>query len=238
MEEVGMKSNHFHFNSFESKELLVKELAQKILQELQSAIDEKGYGVLALSGGNTPKKLFEYLAAQEFDWKHVWITLVDERWVKNSSSDSNERLLKTYLLKDKAVSAMFIPLKNGASSAVNGVKNLEARLQEFLPKLDVVVLGMGEDAHTASFFPNAGELEHALNTKDFCCATTATKAPTERITLSRSYLLGAKSLILHIEGAKKREVFFAATESTNEFEMPIISMMQQKEPLLEVYYAE
>jgi len=233
-----MKTNHFNLNSFESKELLVKELGQKILQDLGSAIDTKGYGVLALSGGSTPKKLFEYLSSQEFDWKHVWITLVDERWVENSSSESNERLLKTHLLKDKAASAMFIPLKNGSSSAVNGAKHLEARLQEFLPKLDVVVLGMGDDAHTASFFPNAGELEDALSTKDFCCATTATKAPTERITLSRSYLLGAKSLILHIEGAKKREVFFTATESSSEFEMPIISMMQQTEPLLEVYYAE
>ncbi|MEA3369913.1 MAG: 6-phosphogluconolactonase, partial [Campylobacterota bacterium] len=70
------------------------------------------------------------------------------------------------------------------------------------------------------------------------CATSATDEPKERITLSRFYLLSAKNLILHIEGSEKKELFEKATHSDDEESMPIISMMQQEEPKLEVYYAD
>jgi 6-phosphogluconolactonase len=233
-----MANNHFILNEFASKEELVDILAEKILHELDLAIQEKGHASLALSGGSTPKKLFVALSNSDFAWERVTVTLVDERWVDPLSEQSNEKLLKEYLLQNYAAKAKFIPLKSHLARAKEALAALEIILGEFIKHLDVVVLGMGEDAHTASFFPNAEELDFALNTKDLCCATTASHEPKERITLSRLFLLGANSLLLHIEGQKKKEIFLNAAKSDDTKMMPIIAMMQQTNPNLEVYYAD
>ena len=164
------------------------------------------------------------------------ITLVDERWVSPKSLQSNENLILHTLLQNKARFAMFVPLKNIAVAVEDGLLITRNRLKE-IDKLDVVVLGMGADAHTASFFPKTKELEHALHTKELCCATTASVAPFSRITLSRNFLLSATHLLLHIEGEQKKKVFDLACASSDTNAMPIIAMMQQTEPKLEVYYA-
>lgn len=233
-----MANNYYELSEFDSKEKLVDTLAKKIIYKLSLAIEDKGHASIAFSGGSTPKKLFTALSNLAFDWERVTVTLVDERWVDTQSEQSNEKLLKTYLLQNHASKANFIPLKNAATRAKDGVVDLQISLGETIKHLDVVLLGMGEDAHTASFFPNAAELEFALNTKDLCCATTASVEPKERMTLSRLFLLGANTLILHIEGKKKKEIFLNATDSDDTNMMPIIAMMQQTNPLLEVYYAD
>lgn len=233
-----MANNHYTLNEFDSKEKLVQVLSQKIIDDLALAIETKGYATLVLSGGSTPKNLLITLSYIKFSWEKVRVTLVDERWVEPSNPNSNQKLVKDYLLQNYAKNARFIPLKNSAIRAKDAVVSLEVTLHGLSHELDVVVLGMGEDAHTASFFPHSSELAFALNTHDLCCATTAVLEPKERITLSRSFLLGAKSLILHIEGKAKKEVFKKAAKSDDVVNMPIVSMMQQKNPLLEVYYAD
>lgn len=233
-----MESNHFILNSFEDKRSLVESLSKRILTNLNSAINEKGYATMALSGGSTPKKLFASLSNIDFPWEKVCVTLVDERWVDASSDASNERLIRENLMQNLAKELTFIPLKNSAISAKEGVTKLEETLESSCDALDVVILGMGADAHTASFFPHSRELEFALSTENLCCATTASVEPKERMTLSRSFLLKTKNLILHIEGENKKDVFEKATESSNFSSMPIISMMQQTKPILEVYYAD
>ena len=232
-----MKSN-YTWSAFDSKELLAQNLALKILHELSLAIEKKGYASVAFSGGSTPKKLFETLSRSVFAWEKVRVTLVDERWVDASSAQSNEKLIKDNLLQNEASKATFIALMSKEESAKDALEALQKTLHDSIEKLDVVVLGMGEDAHTASFFPNAPELEFALSTKESCCATTANAQPKERMTLSRHYLLQATTLILHIEGKNKKNIFMSATNSDDTTTQPIISMMQQTNPILEVYYAE
>lgn len=228
--------NNFNLHSFKSSEALVATLSEKILTTLKRAIEQRGQACIALSGGSTPKKLFENLSKADMEWKKVIVTLVDERWVEPSSHESNENLIRNTLLQNRASLAKFIPLKNSAENVQDGVAITQKKLQE-IDKLDVVVLGMGGDAHTASFFPHAEGLENALFTKELCCATKATVAPFSRITLSREFLLSTTELILHIEGEQKREVFDLACGSSDMKQMPIISMMQQNQPKLEVYYA-
>ena len=235
MEEAGMKNN-FTLHIFKSSEALVATLSDAIISALKSAIEQRGHAFIALSGGSTPKKLFESLSGADLEWNKVIITLVDERWVSPNSAESNENLIKNTLLQNNASFANFIPLKNSALEAQDGVLITANRLQE-IDKLDIVVLGMGGDGHTASFFPHAKGLENALTTKELCCATEATVAPYSRITLSRNFLLSAKHLFLHIEGEQKRNVFDLACGSSDELEIPIIAMMQQTQPKLEVYYA-
>lgn len=233
-----MANNHFILNEFDSKEKLVDVLSKRIINDLAPAIETKGYATLVLSGGSTPKNLLTALSNINFGWEKVRVTLVDERWVDASNQNSNQKLVKDCLLQNYASKARFIPLKNNAITAKAAIVSLEIVLRGLSHELDVVVLGMGEDAHTASFFPHSSELEFALNTHDLCCASTAVQEPKERITLSRSFLLTAKNLILHIEGQAKKEVFQKAAKSDDMVNMPIVAMMQQKNPLLEVYYAD
>jgi len=233
-----MGSNHFKLKEYQAKEALVKSLKEEIVSSLRSAIEIKGFASLALSGGSTPMKLLQELSLVEFDWEKVYVTLVDERWVDTSSDKSNEKLIRDNLLVNNAKSAKFFGLKTDEKFAKDSIETLEASLEKLSDKLDVVVLGMGLDGHTASFFPDSKELEYALSTKKLVCATTATVEPKERITLSRSYLVSTTHLFLHIEGKEKKEVFTRASKSDDVSSMPIIAMMQQKEPLLEVYYAD
>lgn len=233
-----MANNHFKMHEFASREGLVDSLKEKIIDSLANAIEAKGFATLALSGGSTPVKLLQALSLVAFDWEKVRVTLVDERWVEVSSEQSNERLIRDNLLQNAAKGAAFFGLKTDANSAKESLEALEASLEKHFRELDVVVLGMGLDAHTASFFPDAKELEHALGTQELVCVTTASVDPKERITLSRSFLLSSKNLLLHIEGKEKKEVFLRASESDEASSAPIIAMMRQREPLLEVYYAD
>lgn len=232
-----MNNNHFTLKEFPSREELVDVLSARVTKDLEEAIALKGFATLVLSGGTTPVKFLNKLSFSAIAWEKVRVTLVDERWVNPTNNKSNEKLIRDNLLQNNAKKARLIPLKNDAIKAEFGIVSLEVMLKGLSMELDVVVLGMGLDGHTASFFPHSHELKHALTTNDLCCASTAVLEPKERITLTRSFLLGAKDLILHIEGKEKKEVFQKATHSDDETSMPIIAMMQQKEPLLEVYYA-
>lgn len=233
-----MANNHFKMHEFTKREHLVESLKERIVDSLANAILEKGFASLALSGGSTPIKLLQALSNVAFDWQKVSVTLVDERWVDASSDKSNEKLIRENLLINVAKGAEFFPLKTDEQYAKDGVSAVGATLEKLSLELDVVVLGMGLDAHTASFFPDDEELENALSSSNLVCATTAKEEPKERITLSRSFLLRSRHLFLHIETKEKKEVFMRASNSDEYKVMPIIAMMQQKEPLLEVYYAE
>jgi 6-phosphogluconolactonase len=238
MGEVGMENNHFKLIDFKTREALVESLKQDIVDALSDAIAQKGFATLVLSGGSTPVELLKRLSVVEFAWEKVRVTLVDERWVDTSSEKSNEKLVRTHFLVNNAKNARFFHLKTDGKYAKDSLTTVGVTLEKLSHELDVVVLGMGLDGHTASFFPHSKELEHALSTDDLVCATTATLEPKERITLSRSYLISATHLFLHIEGKEKKEVFTRASKSDDVSSMPIIAMMQQTQPLLEVYYAD
>jgi len=233
-----MENNHFKLIDFKTREALVESLKQDIVDALSGAIAQKGFATLVLSGGSTPIELLKKLSLVEFEWEKVRVTLVDERWVDASSDKSNEKLVRTHFLVNNAKNARFFHLKTDGKYAKDSLTTVGVTLEKLSHELDVVVLGMGLDGHTASFFPHSKELEHALSTEDLVCATTATLEPKERITLSRSYLISATHLFLHIEGKEKKEVFTRASKSDDVSSMPIIAMMQQTQPLLEVYYAD
>ena len=228
--------NRFELHNFDTSENLVKSLSARIVQDLDTVIKKNGKAVLAVSGGSTPKKLFEYLSKMELEWNRVCVTLVDERWVEPYDRASNQNLVKKYLLKNRAVIARFVPLKNMVVNTKDAELITQNRMKK-IAKLDVVILGMGEDAHTASFFPHATNLEELYTTDKLCCATEANVEPKERMTLTKNFLLSCDSLLLHIEGEKKKEVFEKATQSEDAFEMPIVTMMQQNQVMLEVYHA-
>ncbi len=207
-------------HNFENREALAKALADRVARGLSRAISRQGSAVLALSGGITPALFFQHLSNENISWEKVTVTLVDERQVDEHSPRSNAKLVKQNLLQNQAKAAKFVALFQNASVA------------EKLT-LDVVVLGMGEDAHTASFFPGGDKLADALDmdSKTKISTMQAPAAGEPRLTFTLPALMQAKVLCLHLEGQKKHEVIETAIVGTDVMTMPIRAVLQADTPL-------
>ncbi|MDR8523984.1 MULTISPECIES: 6-phosphogluconolactonase [Shewanella] len=227
------------FKSFDNKDALEAQLAERIANQLQEAVDARGKASLIVSGGSTPLKLFELLSKKAIDWSDVYITLADERWVSADHSDSNERLVRNNLLQNRAASAKFRGLKNMYSTPQEGCDMAIEQLGCFPKPFDVVVLGMGNDGHTCSWFPCAekAQLEHALTTSELCVAVQPGNAPHSRISLSKSAILASRQIYLHIVGEQKLDVYRQALASDDSREMPIRAVLDQRKTPVDVYWS-
>jgi len=187
-------------------------LAQDIAQRLNAAIDARGVAVLSVSGGKSPIALFEALRMQDIAWDKVRITLVDERCVPNTHPDSNALLVQTHLLQGLAAQAQFVPMVNTSSGALPAplVQAKVAGLALIAAGIaDVLVLGMGTDGHTASLFPDAPNLQDALDPRNTqaCVAIELAhppaNAPYARVTQTLAHILSARHIVLPLSGAEK-----------------------------------
>lgn len=183
-------------------------LAQRIAEQLRSGVEQRGHALLAVSGGSSPKALFAQLAQAALDWARVRVTLVDERWVPADDPRANAQLVQSTLLQHAAHAATFVPLYTGAATPEAGLAEATLRIKQLPLPFDAVVLGMGEDGHTASFFPDGEQLDAALNLHNHArvIPMRAASAGEPRITLTLATLLETRALFLLISGAHKREV--------------------------------
>lgn len=201
-----------HWREFGSPAELAEGLAATVAEALRSAVAAKGKAVIAVSGGSTPAWFLEALSGQELTWEKVVVTLVDERFVEPTSERSNERLVRETLLQANAAAATFVPLFTPHSSLDEAARQAAARQQAIGP-LDIVVLGMGLDGHTASFFPDSTGIDVLLDREIKHAPVLPVKAPSAvepRLTQSLGRLAAAPRLFLHIEGAEKRAVLETA----------------------------
>lgn len=221
---MALKENHFS-----TKDELNVEFASQIARILTEAISNQGYASLVVSGGRTPLPLFQILSQQPLEWSKVTIALADERWVDNEHADSNEKLVRENLLVDKAANATFFAMKTSDQDASDAVERLTQSEQQ--PKLpfDVLILGMGEDAHTASLFPCCDQIQQGLdlNSGQTFIATTPKTAPHQRMSYTLPALIQAKNIFLHLTGDKKREVLLAALATKNEADKPIKAVVDR-----------
>ncbi|KTT47354.1 6-phosphogluconolactonase [Pseudomonas oryzihabitans] len=210
-------------------------LAEAVTTALREALAARGEALLIVSGGRSPVPFLERLAQAELDWTQVTVTLADERWVPSDDPDSNAGLLRKHLFQGAAAAARFIDLYSPAATPEAGMALTEARLRDALGTPDVLVLGMGDDAHTASLFPGSPGLEEALDpaSERLSFPGIAPSAPQTRITLSRAYLSRARQQILAIQGAGKRQVLETALAEGDELATPIKAFL--REPLV-VYW--
>lgn len=215
-----------------SADALAARLAQDIAGWLNEAVDARGGATLAVSGGSTPIPLFQALHDTEVPWEKVTVTLADERWVSPEHPESNEGLVRTHLAP-----ITLLGLKNDALTPEEGQPELERALHTLHRPFDVVVLGMGTDGHTASLFPGAPELAHALSTKELCSAIHPPEAEFPRMTLTRHALLQSQRIILHITGEEKRRVYEEALRGDNVESMPIRTFLKQQAAPLLTYWA-
>lgn len=195
-------------HSFTDCRVQAAALAERIADRLRAGLSERGHAVLAVSGGSTPKNLFEQLSREKLDWSRVQVTLVDERWVPESDARSNARLVKSLLLQHAAAAASFIPLYTGDASPEAGLAAANARIDALALPFDAVVLGMGDDGHTASFFPGGDHLAEALDLAGHARVLPmhAPDAGEPRITLTLPTLLETRALYLLVTGEKKRDL--------------------------------
>ena len=224
-------------HQFENTNVLNQQFATEIHQHLATAIAERDLAVLVVSGGRTPQQLFNVLAQMPLDWSKVVITLADDRFLAPTEADSNERLVKASLLQYAASAATFISLYAPHETAEAAVPELLARVSS-LPTFDVVILGMGEDGHTASLFPCSAELATGLaDTAADLLAVNPTTAPYQRISFSRRRLQDSSAVYLHLVGPSKLQVLEQAMSLDDVMKMPIRAFIQQTDPELSVMYA-
>ena len=156
-----------------------------------------------------------------------------------TENDSNEHLVRNYLLKDKAAAATFIGMKNSKATATGGEKECEHHLQRAPRPFDVLILGMGGDGHTASLFPGAEKLAAAtdMDSTKTCMGIAPLTAPHERMTLTLPAILDSRQIFLHITGEDKKNVLKKATTEGPIAEMPIRFILRQQSTPLSVYWA-
>lgn len=186
------------------KDALVAEAAQRLARALREAVEARGSASFATSGGSTPGPIHRALAALGPDhvpWKRVSLFFVDERCVPPSSHDSNYRLARETLLDPLGILSSRVHRMEGERpDREQAARDYAARLPE---ALDVVLLGMGEDGHTASLFPGSAALEEKSAK---VLAVQGPKPPPWRLTLTLPVLAAARSVLGVAVGANKADV--------------------------------
>jgi 6-phosphogluconolactonase len=207
---------------------------------IESAIDARGGCVIALAGGKTPLPIYEKLAATKLDWKRVTIIPTDERIVPLGDPLSNITAIgKTFLPKGARV----IPIVSEAAKDYRAAgRAADARLADHHWPLDLCLLGVGEDGHTASIFPGP-DFEEAINGPRERRALGVmpdpmpADAPVARITLSRAAIVSAKALMIAVTGDKKRQVIEAAIKQGPSSNYPIGRVLADAELPVDIHWS-
>jgi len=176
----------------------------------------------------------------DLDWTRVAITLADERRVADDSPRSNARLVREKLLRNRAEAASFTPLADIRLPADQELAAASARIARLPSPADVVILGMGDDGHTASWFPAAEGLAEAMDpgARQLVAPIVAPDAPEPRLTLTGRVILRAKAIALEIQGEAKLATFANALEPGPEEAMPIRAVMRRAADRLTVFSAK
>jgi 6-phosphogluconolactonase len=193
---------------YETPEELAEAAARDFVARAEEAINERGRFAVVLAGGSTPKSTYEALAqdhADRLDWSRVHVFFGDERTVHPDHEDSNYRMVRETLLSHVTVGSvhrMRCELPPG-----EGAANYEEQLREFfgpdgVPAFDLILLGLGEDGHTASLFPETSALDV---TDRWVVANPVLKLETTRLTLTVLVINAARAVTFLVAGEDKAE---------------------------------
>jgi 6-phosphogluconolactonase len=227
---------------FETRAELNVALAAEITHRLSAAVEERGVASFVGSGGTTPGPLYDLLSEMAAPWRAVRVTLADERWVAPDDPRSNERLIRARLLRDLAVSARFTPLKTAQGEPENAESEIDAALRALPRPFDVMLLGLGENGHTASLFPHGQGLGPALDTADPALARAIRPVPPDdptppRMSMSLRALLDSRGIILFFTGEAKWAAYEDALGAGEVADAPVRAVLRQHQTPVEVWWA-
>ena len=194
------------FIEYPDNEMMAIDLAQKLAEELNSALYGKSRALFAVPGGVTPGPVFDSLCNADLDWSRIDILLTDERWVPEAHVRSNTRMARARLLKGRAEKARFLPLYLKSENPEDVIAELESNMVSSLP-ISVLLLGMGKDMHTASLMPGGDRLRDALSPNAPIFVPMRIRKENKidvRISLSAAVMNNAMAKHLLITGVTKR----------------------------------
>ena len=174
-------------------------IVKLISDRLNSSIENEGSASLVVSGGSSPIRIYEELSNIDISWSRVFLTLVDDRFVDPDHKDSNQKLLYNHFIKNKAKDIQFFPLTKNFLTKIN-----------FKKPFDITLLGMGEDGHFASLFPDMINDNDAfdLNESPKILITPPQGNPyLPRITMNLSMIMKSINIVLLIKGQAKQDIF-------------------------------
>lgn len=228
--------------NFQNREEASKSVAKAIAIRLSDSIEKKGKACLMLSGGSTPIMAYRHLAQADLDWSKVHSGLVDDRWVPPKHPKSNEGMLHREMTTQATKN--LLSMWENTESPFNSVDVIIQRYKRLLD-IDVVVLGMGVDGHTASWFPESAGVQAALDINNSApiAAIDATGSEVAgdtplRITLTLSAVAKAKHVILMIFGKEKGDLLTAVLQGDSRAsDLPITKAYQTLGSVMTVYRA-
>jgi 6-phosphogluconolactonase len=219
---------------FDNKAQLEIAFVAKITELIEWAISKYGEAHILLSGGSSPKSVYSQLSEEKIDWSKVIVGLVDERFVDSQDKDSNERMIRSTLCQNNAKKVRVLGMVSDLTSLHNNLLTANSEYKCFVKRIDVTILGMGEDGHTASMFPDDEQSELLLQSTEIGLFNTVSpNYPFNRITCSKEMLSKSENSLLLISGEKKREVF----ENAESSKLPIYYIAKEFKNL-EVYYSK
>jgi 6-phosphogluconolactonase len=222
---------------YDDKETQMRGLANRVAEQLQDALAEKGKASLVVPGGTTPLPFLQDLSTKALDWQNVTVFLSDERFVPVTSDRSNTALVRDALIQNAAAKAKFFAFWKEGVTADELANDLGKQLADIGP-FDVAVVGMGLDMHTASLFPSMDRLNEALidTQNKRILAVHPEGQPEPRLTLTAPMLRASRKMHLLITGNDKRIALQRAMQITNPALAPIKSLMTVHRPI-EVHFS-
>jgi len=224
-------------NIFDNREEAARAAADRIGEALQRRLEAQGMASVVVSGGTSPVGVFAELASKALAWSDVHVILSDERWVPADHEDSNEKLVRETLLRGEARDASLLPVYKAGVTIEERCAELndELRLAPF--PFASALLGMGEDGHFASLFPDADNLREGLDvdSNELCIPVKTAASPHSRVSLTLSALSRSDEILLLIFGDAKREIYETAKKDANGY--PVSHLLREKRAPVHVYWA-
>ena len=230
-------TKQYKYISYPSVKEMVKNTSKSIADILSEAIASRGYASIMLSGGSSPRPVYEALSSFDLPWSKVFVGLVDDRWIEAGLQGSNETFLNDCFFRGRAKNAKFYKLKTKDSSPYDALVSIENQIAEIPKPFDICVMGMGLDGHTASWFPDSNGLSDALDplNKSTVVAINAYGCEvagkyTDRISLTFSSVVESRNILLLVPGEEKAKVFNSSINNTK-FNTPVKALLSASDRL-------
>ena len=207
---LGANYKKMNIKNFENINTLESTLVKKISLCVSDAIKKYGDARILLSGGSTPINLYSLLSQENINWEKVKVGLVDERFVDQKSNFSNERNIKKNLIKNCAKTAILSPMVYCINNELLNLEMVSNSYSCFIERTDFTLLGMGNDGHTASIFPNDKESDELMNSINIGVFTT--KVEGSAPTAEGSVIVTCKAAVHPLSGSVTVTLYTSAVK--------------------------